>query len=175
MPAHDVAPPGPARRLAAGLLLAATAAAAGAGCAGPERSEPPVSEDLYVEVMARLAAIRAASPPRRPTDTVSRIRVDSLRRSVLAERGISREDLKTFARAVGDEPGRMKALWKRIGARADSLVGSGWPVDTATSPADSAASLADSLASDPDTAPDSEPDTGPGGDPDISGGTGGGR
>lgn len=175
MPAHDVAPTGAARRLAAGLLLAATAAAAGTGCAGPERSEPPVSEDLYVEVMARLAAIRAASAPGGPADTISGARADSLRRSVLAERGISREDLKSFARAVGDEPGRMEALWKRIGARADSLAGAGWPVDTATAPADSTGRRADSPASDLDTAPDSELDTSPGGDPDIGGGTGGGR
>lgn len=162
-------PCGTARRLAAGLLLAAAA-----GCAGPERSEPPVSEDVYVEVMARLAAVRVAADPDRVTpetpgqrsdslpaggqppargpepdgrvETLSTGRADSLRASILEEHGITRRDLKVFARVVGDEPDRMEALWNRIAARADSLVGAGWPVDTATAPDDSAAGGADSTA-----------------------------
>lgn len=155
MPAPEAAPSRTARRLAAGLLLAVTAASA-AGCAGPERSEPPVDEELYVEVMGRLAAIRAASDPGRRADPLSGTRADSLRRAVLAEHGVSRPDLKTFARAVGDEPARMEGLWKRIGARADSLTEAGWPVDTAaagadTAGADTAAGPADTLQSDADS------------------------
>lgn len=138
------------RRLAAGFLLAA-AAAAGAGCAGPERSEPPVEEELYVEVMARLAAIRAASDPGRREEPLSGGRADSLRRSVLTGHGLSRSDLEAFARVVGDEPVRMQSLWKRIGERADSLTEAGWPVDTAAAAADSAGGAPDSLPSDADT------------------------
>lgn len=200
-------PGGTARRLAAGLLLAAAA-----GCAGPERSEAPVSEDVYVEVMARLAAVRVAADPDRVTPETRRRRsdslpaggqpsargpepdgrvgalstgrADSLRDSILEEHGITRSDLKIFARVVGDEPGRMEALWNRIAARADSLVGAGWPVDTATTPDDSAAGGAapagterpvapptaaedsgagrpDSLPSGLDALPDPDPDSAP--------------
>lgn len=175
-------PCGPARRLAAGLLLAAAA-----GCAGPERSEAPVSDDVYVEVMARLAAVRVASDPDRvtpetpgqrsdslppggqtpargpePDGRVGALptgRADSLRESILEEHGITRRDLKIFARVVGDEPDRMEALWNRIAARVDSLVGAGWPVDTATTPEDSGAGRPDSLPSGPDALPD--PDSAP--------------
>lgn len=151
MPAPEVLPSGPAWRVTAGLLLIAAAATAAPACAGPERSEPTVSDDLYVEVMSRLAAIRAASDPGRVADPLPPARADSLRRGVLARRGVSRADLKAFARLVGDEPDRMQALWKRIGARADSLTGAGWPVDTAATAADTAAGP-DSTGSDTDTA-----------------------
>lgn len=205
--------PGTARRLAAGLLLAAAASAAAAGCAGPERSEAPVSEDVYVEAMARLAAIRVAAdsgrvtpeapgqrsdslPARAPEPggevaALSTSRADSLRESVLERHGITRRDLKIFARVVGDEPRRMEALWERISARADSLVGAGWPVDTASAPADSAAGGAGSSAGagrpvDPPASPgdsaadgtDSIPsglDVLPGPDPDTGAAPGGGR
>lgn len=160
MPEPEVARPRAASRLAAGLLLAATAATAGAACAGPERSEAPVREDVYVEVMARLAAVRAASDPGRLADPLPRSRADSLREEVLARHGVSRSELKTFARVVGDEPRRMEALWERIGARADSLTESGWPVDTAAADADSVGSGADSPPTDADSLP-VESDTSP--------------
>lgn len=155
---------GTARRLAAGLLLAAAAALSAAACAGPERSEPPVDEATYVEVMGRLAAIRAASDPGRRADPLSGTRADSLRRAVLAEHGVSRPELEAFARAVGDEPARMEGLWKRIGARADSLTEAGWPVDTAAAGTDTVAG-ADTAAAPPDTLGSGADSTGARGDP----------
>ncbi len=143
-----------ARRLTAGLLLAA-AGLAGTACAGPERSEAPVREEVYVEVMARLAAVRAAadssraalpSPgqeadsagrdapplqagpdPEGRSRTLAQGTADSLREAVLREHEVRREDLEAFARIVGDEPKRMETLWTRIAARADSLREAGWP------------------------------------------------
>lgn len=145
---------GTGARLTAGLLLAA-AGLAGTACAGPERSEAPVREEVYVEVMARLAAVRAAadssraalpSPgqdadsagrdapplqagpdPEGRSRTLAQGTADSLREAVLREHEVRREDLKAFARIVGDEPKRMKTLWTRIAARADSLREAGWP------------------------------------------------
>jgi len=136
MPAPDVGCPRAAARVAAGLLLAATATV-GAACAGPERSEAPVAEDVYVEVMSRLAAIHAAADSGRAAEPLTRARADSLRSEVLRDHGVTRSDLEAFARVVGDEPGRMKALWERIGAAADSLSEAGWPVDTAAAAGDS--------------------------------------
>lgn len=136
MPAPDVGCPRAAVRVAAGLLLAATAAAGGA-CAGPERTDAPVREEVYVEVMARLAAITAAADSGRLADPLSRARADSLRAEVMRAHGVTRSDLERYARLVGDEPGRMKALWERIGDAADSLSEAGWPLDTAAAAGDS--------------------------------------
>lgn len=160
----QTAPPG-AVRLTAALLLAAAAGLAVPGCAGPERSEAPVSEEVYVEVMARLAAVRAAADssragilsPRREADTVGPgappqagpdpeggsatlepESADSLREAILREHEVRREDLKAFARIVGDEPKRMESLWTQIAARTDSLREAGWPPaepDSARGPA----------------------------------------
>lgn len=114
--------PRPGVGLAAGLLLLAVPA-----CAGPERSDPPVPEDVYVAVMGRLAAVRTATDPGRVTPPTGEERADSLRRAVLSEYGVDRSELEEFARVVGDEPDRMRALWKRIGSISDSLWRSGWP------------------------------------------------
>lgn len=116
----------PLRRRCAPLVAAALVVAA-AGCAGPERSEPPLPEDVYVEVMARLSAIRSATDPGRTASPLPDARADSIRREVLREHGVSRSELKAFARVVGDEPERMKALWKEVSATADSLREAGWP------------------------------------------------
>lgn len=111
-------------------LFLAFLVAVGAACAGPERTDAPVPEDVYVEVMARLAAVRSASDPGRRSDPVPRSRADSLRHAVLREHGVGRAELKEFARGVGDEPERMRGLWKRIAARVDSLRSVGWPEDS---------------------------------------------
>lgn len=113
------------RPLALALLVAV-----GASCAGPERTAAPVPEDVYVEVMARLAAVRSASDPGRHRDPVPEGRADSLREAVLREHGVGRAELKEFARVVGDEPERMRGLWERIAARVDSLQSAGWPEDS---------------------------------------------
>lgn len=122
--------------LAGALLLACTA------CAGPERTEPPVAEETYVQVMARLAAVRdAASPGGDAAPTLPRDRADSLRSEILREHGVGRSDLREFARVTGDEPKRMRALWRRIESVADSLRREGWPRDTGSrggAPGDSA-------------------------------------
>lgn len=117
-------------RLPPGPLFLVFLVAVGAACAGPERTEAPVSEDVYVEVMSRLAAVRRASDPGRHSDPVPRSRADSLRRAVLREHGVDRAELKEFARVVGDEPERMRGLWTRIAARVDSLQSAGWPEDS---------------------------------------------
>lgn len=171
MPAPDVGCPRAAVLVAAGLLLAATATG-GAACAGPERSEAPVREEVYVEVMARLAAIRVAADSGRLADPLSRARADSLRSEVLRAHGVTRSDLERYARVVGDEPGRMKALWERIGDTADSLSEAGWPLDTVSAAGDSLPrdtltgdtlggdTLPDAGSSD-DTMPDVPPSDGP--------------
>lgn len=137
MPEPDAVGPRAVARVAAGLLMAATATTVGAACAGPERSEAPVAEDVYVEVMSRLAAIHAAADSGRVAEPLSGARADSLRSEVLRDHGVTRSELKAFARVVGDEPRRMKALWERIGAATDSLSEAGWPVDTAAAAGDS--------------------------------------
>lgn len=114
-----------ARHLAVALLLAAAA-----GCAGPERTDAPIPEPVYVEVMARLAAVRTAADPGRHRDPLAPARADSLREAVLREHGVRRSELKEFARVVGDEPERMRRLWERIASRSDSLRNAGWPEDS---------------------------------------------
>lgn len=98
-----------------------------AACAGPERSEPPVSEEVYVEAMGRLAAIRTATDPGQVAPPMPEERADSLRREVLDRHELTRSDLEQFARRIGDEPERMKALWERIASVSDSLWRAGWP------------------------------------------------
>lgn len=80
-----------------------------------------------MEVMSRLAAVRTATDPDQVVPPMPVERADSLRRAVLDRHGVTRDGLEGFARAVGDEPARMKALWKRIAAARDSLWRAGWP------------------------------------------------
>lgn len=100
----------------------------GAACAGPERTRAPLSEDVYVDVMARLSVLRIGTGA--TGDTVTLAAADSVREAVLRRYGVARSDLKDFARAVGDEPERMKRLWGRITAAAGSLRAAGWPAAT---------------------------------------------
>lgn len=107
----------------AALLL--VLAAAGAGCAGPERTAAPLPDSVYVPVMARLSAVAAARSD--AEDPLGDEEADSLRKAVLREHGVRPEELEEHARSLGDEPGRMRRLWERIVAASDSLRGAGWP------------------------------------------------
>lgn len=83
-----------------------------------------MADSVYVEVMARLAAVRSAELA--SSDSLPPARAESLRARVLQEFGVGRDELESFARAVGDEPARMRRLWERVSARTDSLRQVGW-------------------------------------------------
>ncbi|MFV1986655.1 MAG: hypothetical protein ACC682_05215 [Gemmatimonadota bacterium] len=80
------------------------------GCNAPAG---PISDDEYVEVMARLSHVQARF--------IDPVRGDSARQAVLHESGVARQDLVGFAEVFGGDPAKMFRLHERIRARADSL------------------------------------------------------
>ena len=80
------------------------------GCSAPVG---PIGDDVYVEVMSRLAHVHA--------QFIDPARADSARRAVLDEIGIAPQDLVGFAVVFGGDPEKMLWLHERIRARVDSL------------------------------------------------------
>lgn len=98
-----------------------------AGC-GPGRdaaSSPPVSDSVYVEVMARLVLLDSlmGSGARHLSDETPR---DSARLQVLRTFGVEGDELLAYARERGTRPEQMEAIWRRIYELSDSLSDEGW-------------------------------------------------
>ncbi len=72
-------------------------------------------ERTYVDVMARLNAAHSA--------LFRDIQKDSARTAILAEFGVSEEDLLEFARVHGEDVPRMRRLWQAIRYEVDLLEG----------------------------------------------------
>ena len=109
------------RRAVLALLLLAT----GCGTGGDSSAGGPVSDSVYVEVMARLVLLDSlmGSGSRHLPDGMSR---DSARSLVLSAYGVEGEELLVFARERGTRPERMEAIWRRIYELSDSLGDQGW-------------------------------------------------
>lgn len=132
------------RRRGATLALVATLAlpACGADDTGPR---PPVSDSVYVEVMARLVLLDSALAPRtgRGGDGDGALGADSLRRRVLDAWGVRAEELLDYAETRGTTPEHMDRIWQRIDELSDSLDAAGW--SPAGAPGDSASAAGDTL------------------------------
>lgn len=121
-------------RRAASRWAVALLALLAAGC-GPDdgsRTVGPVSDSVYVEVMARLLlmdSLMGSGADRLPED-LSR---DSARRELLREHGVTGDELLTFARERGTRPERMEEIWRRIYELSDSLDDLGWSPASADS------------------------------------------
>lgn len=102
-----------------------TLLAAGCGSNDGSTRGPPVSDSVYVEVMARLVLLDSlmGSASRDLPDGTSR---DSARIRVLRAYDVRGEDLLAFARQRGTRPDRMEAIWRRIYELSDSLGDEGW-------------------------------------------------
>lgn len=100
--------PGPAARLAAALVLAASMVAL-PGCDGDERETETISPERFVTVFVdlRLAARGAEG------DTIPAARRDS----ILSAHGVTPADLLEFARVRGRDPSRMSAVWDSVELR----------------------------------------------------------
>jgi hypothetical protein len=108
---------------ARGCVAVAALAVAVSGCGGSgdrSRSPLPMTEEAYVEVMARLEHLRRRSFPGSGPEA-REAAADSARTGLLAERGLSADQLLRFAERVGSDPARMEAISERIAALADSL------------------------------------------------------
>lgn len=87
------------------LLLVAL----GLSCAGS--GDRTISDEQYVEAMARLMTIREAYLPR------DSVRADSARRVALGELDITVEQLREYAIRHGEDPERMAEIWREVLAR----------------------------------------------------------
>lgn len=85
----------------------------------------PVSDSVYVEVMARLVLLDSvmASGDGRLPEGMTR---DSARALVLRAHHVTGDELLTFARERGTRPERMEDIWGRIRELSDSLGEGGW-------------------------------------------------
>lgn len=105
----------------------------GCGSGGSSASAPPVSDSVYVEVMARLVLLDSlmGSGSRQLPDGTRR---DSARLHVLRSYDVQGDDLLAYARERGTRPEQMEAIWRRIYELSDSLSDEGWrpvPPDSA--------------------------------------------
>lgn len=114
---------GPAPRRWAVVLLALLAA--GCGSDGGSTPGPPVSDSVYVEVMARLVLLDSlmGSGSRHLPAGTNR---DSARIRVLRDFDVRGDELLAFARERGTQPDRMEAIWRRIYELSDSLGDEEW-------------------------------------------------
>jgi hypothetical protein len=107
------------RRLVNILLFSGAAAACQPDA---EVREPPdlIPDCVYVEVIADLMFLEAG--PLEVDSTQDRdLVLDSLRREILLEHGVTPNQVLDFARATGSEAGRMEALWQTITQTYDSM------------------------------------------------------
>jgi hypothetical protein len=98
--------------LALGTLLFA------AGCSNPEAG--PISREDYIDLYVRILQAADAAP-----DTLAAS--DSARR-ILAERGVTEDDLMEFAQRYVEDPSELARIWEEIEDRlkqpADTAAGS---------------------------------------------------
>ncbi|NIS00632.1 MAG: hypothetical protein GWN99_06085 [Gemmatimonadetes bacterium] len=101
--------------LALGTLLAAV------GC--PDREPGPISREEYIDAYVRILRAAEAAP-----DTAAAS--DSARR-ILAERGLTEDDLMEFAESYVEDPTELARIWEKIEERlkqpADTGAGSQQP------------------------------------------------
>lgn len=102
------------RGLLATLVLALGVGFA-AACGLPDEAADLLSDSSYIEVMARLARVRAESTPR------DSVRTDSARRAVLAELGVDTSDLSGYAARYGEDAAHMMEIWTAINQRVLAL------------------------------------------------------
>lgn len=74
-----------------------------------------LADSAYIQVVARLQLIPT------PADTTRQPEADSARARVLADYGVTREQLIAFAEVAGRDPGRSRTLWEQIGSLVDSI------------------------------------------------------
>lgn len=97
-----------------------------AACGGSDRGAGgPLSDSVYVEVMARLVLLDPdmTSESEVPLRGLPR---DTARRRVLDRYGVEADQLLAFAEAEGRSPATMAELWQRIQELSDSLRDDGW-------------------------------------------------
>lgn len=93
--------------------MACAAAAGGLSVSACTETTTGIDEQTYVEVMSRLTWSRARFLDS-PQD-------DSIRAEVLAEHGITGQDLLDFADRYGEDVTRMDRLWESIRLRVAEL------------------------------------------------------
>jgi hypothetical protein len=94
-------------KLAAVLLLLLAAA-----CDRPPRtSSNTISEDRFVEAYVAMSRVRA------DTITEDTARADSLRAAVLAEHGLTEEQMREFVSARSRNPQQLATVWEQIRTR----------------------------------------------------------
>jgi hypothetical protein len=77
------------------------------GCVrDPERGYATIPRERFIETNVALRQIDRAAPE-----------ADSLRAEVLAEHGVTEEDLRAFVTARSDRPGELAAVWDEIRQR----------------------------------------------------------
>ena len=107
------------RRLVYVLLLSGVAAACQPHA---EVTEAPglIPDSVYVEVIADLMFLEAS---RLEVDSAQDrdLVLDSLRRGILSEHGVTPDQVLDFARVTGSEAGRMETLWQTITQKYDSM------------------------------------------------------
>lgn len=104
---------GPIRRLSLRRPALVASLAAGVLAAGCDRQPAGLDPDVYVEAMARLSFA--------DIQLFEEARLDSARRVILDELGVTAADLVAFAERNGEDVGLMQELWGRIRERVDSL------------------------------------------------------
>ncbi len=96
---------------AKGIFVVTASLAVAVSCAPAEPA--PIGREAFVEtyVALRAAELRSAGA----------VIPDEARDSVLAETGVSEEDLVAFAEAHGDDPAFMEAVWREVQNRLTEL------------------------------------------------------
>lgn len=97
----------------------------GCGSGGGGAPAPPVSDSVYVEVMARLILLDSLMGPGAASLPEGTSR-DSARLRVLRAYGVQGDELLAFARERGTRPEEMEAIWRRIYELSDSLGDEDW-------------------------------------------------
>jgi len=101
--------------LALCLVAALGASALGTACGERSDVDAILADSVYAQVVARLQLIAT------PADTADQREADSARARILADYGVTADELLAFAEVAGREPERSRELWEEIGGLVDSI------------------------------------------------------
>lgn len=87
----------------------------GVACGEEVAGEAILADSVYAQVVARLHLVG------NPTDTARQREADSARTEILADYGVTAEQLLAFAEATGRQPERNREIWEQIGNLVDSI------------------------------------------------------
>jgi len=87
----------------------------GVACGEEVADEAILADSVYAQVVARLHLVG------NPTDTARQREADSARAEILANYGVTAEQLLAFAEVAGRRPERSREIWEHIGNLVDSI------------------------------------------------------